>query len=65
MTAKGELDVRLIAAGVLAVVAAFAFGLRTPSGGPDWVGIFMGVAGLVIIVAGVVPRFRGGARHAR
>ena len=63
MSARGELSVPLIAGGVLAIVAAFVFGLRTPEGGPDWVGIVMAAAGLVIVVAGVIPRFRSGAPH--
>ena len=63
MSARGEISVRLVAAGVLAIVAGIAFGLRTPSGGPDWVGITMAVAGLVIVVSAVIPRFRSGASH--
>ena len=63
MSSRGEISVRLISAGVMAIVAAFAFGLRTPTGGPDWIGIAMAVAGLVIVLAGVVPRFRSGASH--
>jgi hypothetical protein len=63
MRAKGEINVGLIATGVAAVVAALVFGLRTPSGGPDWVGLIMAVAGLVIVAAGMLPRFRSGASH--
>ena len=63
MSARGELNVPLIAAGVLVIVAALVFGLRTPGGGPDWVGILMAAAGLVVVVAGVISRFRSGASH--
>jgi hypothetical protein len=63
MRSRGEISVRLIAAGVLAIVAAFGFGLQTPNGGPDWVAIVMAAAGLVIVAAGVIPRFRSGPSH--
>jgi hypothetical protein len=55
------MNVPLIAAGVAAIVVALVFGLQTPSGGPDWVGIITGIAGLVMIVTGVIPGFRRGA----
>jgi hypothetical protein len=61
MAAGDEISVRLIGAGVMAIVAALAFWWRTPGGGPDWVGITMAVAGLVVVIAGVIPRFRSGA----
>ncbi|HET9250198.1 MAG TPA: hypothetical protein VFP13_09725 [Actinomycetota bacterium] len=63
MSARGEFNVPFIAAGVLAVVAALVFGLRTPEGGPDWIGIVMAAAGLLVVVVGVLPRFRSGAPH--
>jgi len=39
MATKAERSVPFIAVGTVAVAAALVFGLRTPSGGPDWVGI--------------------------
>ena len=60
MRTRGEMNVRLIAGGVAAIAAALAFGFQTPSGGPDWVGIIMGIAGLASIIAGVIPGFRSG-----
>ena len=65
MATRGEVSVRLISAGVLAIVAGFAFGLRTLGGGPAWVGVTMAVAGLVIVVVRVIPRFRSDARSPR
>jgi peptidoglycan/LPS O-acetylase OafA/YrhL len=63
MTSRGEMNVPLIAAGVVAIAVALVFGLQTPDGGPDWVGIVTSIAGLVMIVAGLIPRFRSGAPH--
>lgn len=60
---RGEISVRMLSAGVLAIVVAFLFGLRTPDGGPDWVGIVTGVAGVVIVVASVIPWFGHRASH--
>lgn len=63
MAARGEMNVRSIAAGVVVVAVALVFGLQTPSGGPDWVGIITGIAGVLMIIAGVIPGFRSGAPH--
>jgi hypothetical protein len=46
--------------GAVAVAAALVFGLRTPSGGPDWVGIITIMAGVGMIVAGLLAGFRSG-----
>lgn len=64
MATRGERSVRFIAVGVVAIAAALVFGLRTPSGGPDWVGIITIMAGVAMIVAGLLAGFRsGGATH--
>lgn len=64
MATRGERSVRFIAVGVVAIAAALVFGLRTPSGGPDWVGIITIMAGVAMIVAGLLTGFRsGGATH--
>lgn len=63
METRREMNVRLIATGVVVIVAALVFGVRTPSGGPDWVGIITSVAGLVMIAAGLIAGFRSGASH--
>lgn len=47
----------------VAIAAALVFGLRTPSGGPDWVGIITIIAGVVLVVAGLISGFRRGASH--
>jgi len=61
--ARGEISVRMLFAGVLAIIVAFLFGLRTPDGGPDWVGIITVVAGVVIVVASVIPWFGSRVSH--
>jgi hypothetical protein len=53
----------MLFAGVLAIIVAFLFGLRTPDGGPDWVGIVTVVAGVVIVVASVIPWFGSRVSH--
>jgi hypothetical protein len=58
MATRGERSVRFIAVGAVAVAAALVFGLRTPSGGPDWVGIITIMAGVGMIVAGLLAGFR-------
>jgi hypothetical protein len=63
MTTRGEMNVPLISAGVVAIAVALVFGLQTPDGGSDWVGIVTSIAGLVMIVVGLIPRFRSGASH--
>jgi hypothetical protein len=54
-SARGEINVRMMSAGILAIVVAFLFGLETPDGGPDWIGIVTGLAGVVIVVASLIP----------
>lgn len=60
MVTRGERSVRFIAVGAVAVAAALVFGLRTPSGGPDWVGIITMMAGVAMIIAGLLAGFRSG-----
>ena len=60
MATRGERSARFIAVGAVAVAAALVFGLQTPSGGPDWVGIITIMAGVGMIVAGLLARFRSG-----
>jgi hypothetical protein len=60
MATNAERSVPFIAVGTVAVAAALVFGLRTPSGGPDWVGIITIMAGLAMIVAGLLAGFRSG-----
>jgi hypothetical protein len=60
MATRGERSVRFIAVGAVAVAAALVFGLRTPSGSPDWVGIITIMAGVGMIVAGLLAGFRSG-----
>ena len=65
MTTRGErnVGVSLIAAGIGVIAFATISGLTTASGGPDWVGIITGGAGLVMVVTGVLTAFRRGSAH--
>ena len=60
MATRGERSARFIAVGAVAVAAALVFGLQTPGGGPDWVGIITIMAGVGMIAAGLLAGFRSG-----
>jgi hypothetical protein len=62
-SARGEIKVRMLSAGVLAIVVAFLFGLETADGGPDVVGIVTGLAGVVIVFASLIPWLGGLGSH--
>jgi hypothetical protein len=63
MTTKTERNVglSLIVAGIGAIAFAIISGLTTADGGPDWVGIVTGGAGLVVLVTGLFTAFRSGS----
>jgi hypothetical protein len=53
----------MMTAGVLAIVVSFLFGMETPDGGPDWIGILTGLVGIVIVFASLIPWLGHGASH--
>lgn len=65
MSTRGERNVglSLATAGVGIIGVAVVFGLTTASGGPDWVGIIMAIAGLIVVVTGLFRAFRSGTPH--
>jgi len=62
MTTRGQRNIglSLVAAGVGAIAFAIVSGLTTADGGPDWVGIITGGAGLVVMITGLFTALRGG-----
>lgn len=66
MAARTERSAGLFftAAGVIAMTVALLFGLTTASGGPDWVAIVTGTAGLIMTGAGLFTTHRGATPHA-
>jgi len=65
MATRGERNVglSLAGAGVGIIGVAVVFGLTTPSGGPDWVGIVTAIAGIVMVLAGLFRAFHKGTPH--
>lgn len=65
MATRGERNVglSLAAAGVGVIGMAVVFGLTTASGGPDWVGIITAIAGLIMVVTGLIRAFPSGTQH--
>lgn len=65
MATRGDKNVglSLAAAGVGIIGAAVVFGLTTANGGLDWAGIITALAGLIMVVTGLLKAFRGGATH--
>ena len=65
MATKGARNagVSLIAAGTGIIAFAIISGLTTENGGPDWVGIITGGAGLIMVVMGMIAAFRSGSAH--
>jgi len=63
MTTRGVRNVgmSLVVAGIGIMAFAIISGLTTAGGGPDWVGIITGGAGLVMVVTGLFTAFRGGS----
>jgi hypothetical protein len=55
----------LAAAGVGIIGVAVVFGLTTASGTADWVGIITALAGVVMVLTGLMRAFRGGTPHPR
>jgi hypothetical protein len=62
MTTRAERNAGLIAVGMGAISFALVSGLTTPDGGPDWVNIITGAAGvLVLVITGIFDVFHHGA----
>jgi hypothetical protein len=54
----------LAAAGAGIIGASVVFGLTTESGAIDWVGIIMAIAGLTIVLTGLIRWWRPSTPHA-
>lgn len=62
MTTRAERNAGLVAVGMGAISFAVVSGLRTAAGGPDWVNIITGAAGvLVLVITGLFNVFHHGA----
>ena len=59
-----KVGLSLAGAGVGIVGVAIVFGLTTDGGGLDWVGIVTALAGVVMMLTGLIQYFRGGTPHA-